>query len=120
MTLALAHETAPAFNTGFYAAAATIIPVLFLALTLQGTAYQQLKALKAETAPYFAGVVIGAGLAGEILAIVALYRQAVWYETASGVLIATIILMAAVAAAAFLVLVTPDGKADLPSHRRPL
>jgi hypothetical protein len=39
----LGHAAAPAppaFNGLFYATAATIIPVLFLALAVQGTAYQ--------------------------------------------------------------------------------
>jgi hypothetical protein len=41
MVLALAHsQAAPAFNGLFYATAATIIPVLFLALAVQGTIYQ--------------------------------------------------------------------------------
>ena len=42
MTLALAHHAAPAFNTAFYAAAAGVIPVLFLALILQTTVYDDL------------------------------------------------------------------------------
>jgi hypothetical protein len=46
----LAHGTsaaAPAFNTAFYATAATIIPVLFLAIAVQGSLYSDL--LKAST-----------------------------------------------------------------------
>jgi heme O synthase-like polyprenyltransferase len=41
MTLVLA---APAFNGLFYATAATIIPVLFLALAVQGATYRDLMA----------------------------------------------------------------------------
>jgi hypothetical protein len=41
-SLALAHHAAPAFNADFYTVAATIIPVLFLALVVQGPAYEQL------------------------------------------------------------------------------
>jgi hypothetical protein len=46
----MAHWTsaaAPAFNTAFYATAATIIPVLFLAIAVQGSLYGDL--LKAST-----------------------------------------------------------------------
>jgi hypothetical protein len=46
----LAHGTSaapPAFNTAFYATAATIIPVLFLAIAVQGSLYGDL--LKAST-----------------------------------------------------------------------
>ena len=43
MTLALAHgHAAPPFNADFYTAAATIIPVLYLALAIQGPAYDAL------------------------------------------------------------------------------
>lgn len=43
MTLALAHSNAaPPFNGLFYATVATVIPVLFLAIALQGGTYRQL------------------------------------------------------------------------------
>jgi hypothetical protein len=105
----------PAFNTDFYATAAAVIPVLLLAVTLQSRAYQQLSSLKVKATPYLAGVVIGVGGAGEILAIVALYRQAAWYDTPSYVLTATIILVVAVSAAAFLAFVMPDSSAESPA-----
>lgn len=43
MTLALLahHAASPAFNGLFYATAATVIPVLFLAIAVQGLAFQQ-------------------------------------------------------------------------------
>lgn len=43
-TLALLahHAAAPAFNTAFYATAATVIPVLFLAIAVQGRGYDAL------------------------------------------------------------------------------
>jgi hypothetical protein len=37
-----AHTAAPAFNGLFYATAATVIPVLFLALAVQGRGYKHL------------------------------------------------------------------------------
>jgi hypothetical protein len=37
-----AHAATPAFNGLFYATVATIIPVLYLAVAIQGTAYQNL------------------------------------------------------------------------------
>ena len=41
--LALAHaHAAPGFNADFYSVAATVIPVLFLAIAVQGTTYQDL------------------------------------------------------------------------------
>jgi hypothetical protein len=43
MTLALAHSSAaPAFNATFYATMAGVIPVLFLAIAVQGNAYQDM------------------------------------------------------------------------------
>src|SRR5258708_6016603 len=43
MPLALAHgQPAPPFNADFYSVAATVIPVLFLAVAVQGHAYQDL------------------------------------------------------------------------------
>lgn len=42
MTLALAHgHAAPPFNTAFYSTAALLMPVLFLAIAVQGNAFQQ-------------------------------------------------------------------------------
>lgn len=37
-----ARAAALAFNTAFYATAATIIPVLFLAIAVQGRAFQEM------------------------------------------------------------------------------
>lgn len=41
-SIALAHGAAPAFNADFYTVAATVIPVLFLALAVQGSVYGDL------------------------------------------------------------------------------
>lgn len=39
----LAHQASPpAFNSAFYATAATVIPVLFLAIAVQGRSYENL------------------------------------------------------------------------------
>jgi hypothetical protein len=66
VTLALAAHAASqkpaAFNGLFYATAATVIPVLFLALTIQGRAFRQLRALQFKATPYIAGIVLAAGL----------------------------------------------------------
>jgi hypothetical protein len=42
MTLALTAAAVPSFNGLFYATAATVIPVLFLAIAVQGSRYQDL------------------------------------------------------------------------------
>jgi hypothetical protein len=50
-TLALAHvQSTTHFNAAFYSTAATVIPVLFLAVAVQGSTYQDL--LKAAGAMY--------------------------------------------------------------------
>jgi heme A synthase len=67
MILALAHShLAPAFDAGlFFATMATIIPVLFLAIAVQGTLYQGLMkaagraAEKTQTAKAFALLILG-------------------------------------------------------------
>jgi hypothetical protein len=84
----------PAFNETFYSVAATIIPVLFLALAVQGPFLDELLSLAdrprarssrparalastyAADAPWRVGVfVVIFSTVGEILAIVALYQQ---------------------------------------------
>jgi len=42
MLLATAHATRPTFNADFYVAGATVIPVLFLAIAVQGPVLDQL------------------------------------------------------------------------------
>jgi hypothetical protein len=98
MTLAsLAHEAtkaAPAFNGLFYATAATIIPVLFLAVAVQGRTYESLlttlsklqKRLERPGDPDNSGLywqvinglaffIILFGTLGEIYAVLSLYWQ---------------------------------------------
>jgi hypothetical protein len=111
---ALAHmaaQTPPAFNGLFYATVATIIPVLFLALAVQGRMYGDLmtashRALERFLAPgmslrqglaYFiwlltmciAGAIVLIAAFGEIAALLALYNQ----RQVSGVLPTTIALV---------------------------
>ena len=103
-SLALAAHAAaaqPGFNRDFYAAAATIIPVLFLAVTIQGRAFEQLSALNQKVLPWFAAIVFGSGCIGELYAITALYRQAASTRTSETVLGATIILIVAVTLAGY-------------------
>lgn len=100
MMVALAHShVAAAFNVAFYSVAATVIPVLFVAIAVQGALYEkvlkssggllqramadipgagsrQLAAVTAVgTAVSVAVLVIAFGVAGEITAITALARQ---------------------------------------------
>jgi len=49
-----AHTAAPGFNTAFYATTATVIPVLFLAIAVQGRTYEDL--LKAAGDTYERGL----------------------------------------------------------------
>jgi hypothetical protein len=42
MSIAVAHHAAPAFDADFYTVAATVIPVLFLAIAIQGRIFENL------------------------------------------------------------------------------
>jgi hypothetical protein len=101
LTSLVDHAAAPTFNTDFYVTAATVIPVLFLALILQTTAYDDLLKDTAETterlreryrkrtddyfmapsvlaaagAPLTALLILFAGAAGELAAINALANR---------------------------------------------
>jgi hypothetical protein len=136
----VAHHYAavtPAFNSGFYSTIATIIPVLFLAIAVQGTAYGTLVKVVAygirlyrRVMPVMSAVlkmsplmgaggsavmILGAwlalallvlvsvltlvsGLAGEIIAVIALYRQRAVAGSGAFVLGATIFLAVMTAA----------------------
>ena len=93
MILALAHgHAAPAFNGLYYATIATVIPVLFLAIAVQGTIYQDLikgatKSAASSQAqgrePHYAvfllalsALVVIYGGAGELFALMALAHRA--------------------------------------------
>jgi hypothetical protein len=134
----LAHAVAaPAFNGLFYATTATIIPVLFLALTLQGTIFD--RALRAyhsatkaaftsapgwqSTATLFAASVLRmtltlillAGVGGEALAIYALSQQQASASTQHHVLSSAIILTFATAAGPII----SNATAYAAAHRAP-
>ena len=117
----LAHAAAPPpFNGLFYATAATIIPVLFLAIAVQGSAYENLiKAMavlfrhiedsgprygkSVPWAAYFALFVVAAGIlaygiGSEIQALYALYQQQAESLTGQTVLIGVILLIIVTAA----------------------
>ncbi len=84
ITLAIAaHAATPkpvAFNSIFYTAVAGIIPVLFVALTVEGGTYKDLiKSITDATKPLaiiwrevIAGLILAAGLYGELAALAAL------------------------------------------------
>jgi hypothetical protein len=121
MTLALAAHTAtaaPAFDGTFFSTAATVIPVLFLALTLQGTLFARadsayFRAIRIALEPatgfgwkattiFFAAMllrlvlslVLLAGTWGEALAIYALYQQQATAEAKQLVIQAVMVLIA--------------------------
>jgi hypothetical protein len=116
-----ANTAAPPFNGLFYATAATIIPVLFLAIAVQGRGYQNLINALADidrrrtssprgdwkpiplTAASFvlfsaAALIVVYGVASEIFAIYALYQQQARSSTGQTVLTGLIILTIATAA----------------------
>jgi hypothetical protein len=103
----------------FYATVATIVPVLFIALAVQGTAYQHmLRTAITAAQDYVSGeapwgraqrsvpallqltgiVILIAGFAGELFAVLALYDGSDNSANRLIVLVATIILLLAVAA----------------------
>jgi hypothetical protein len=124
MTVAsLAHwagTPAPAFNATFYSTVATVIPVLFLAIAVQGRGYEDL--LKAFTSAYrrwmtpgswlralpTAVILIGAsmlafvilvfGALGEVLAVYALYQQQAVSSTTLSVFLAVMFMVLMTAA----------------------
>lgn len=97
----LAHTTPPAFNGLFFATAATIVPILFLALAIQGrffeelltrytanirrvmknlqttksTLYTIIAPITASAPLVIAALILVAGASAEIIAIDVLYRQ---------------------------------------------
>jgi hypothetical protein len=120
LALAAAHTAAPAFNRDFYTTAATVIPVLYIALAVQGHAGASLnnaaarfwdrkpakltglttliKVTGTAALAFTAAAILVGGAVAEMLAIVNLYFGS--QTTASGpfVLWLTILLVAAAAA----------------------
>jgi hypothetical protein len=100
------------FNADFYVTCATVIPVLFLATAVQGQTFVVLllqrsgrrTARRRELVTLqflrlrIAGIVI-AGVVGEPIALLALYRESEWPWQRPVVLVATLGLLVAVAAA---------------------
>jgi hypothetical protein len=123
----LSHQTTPTvFNTDFYVTAATVIPVLFLALAVQGPALQNLLdgARAAEMRFYervwkgdyrsswglsattvivlygghiIAGLILLLGVTGEITAIIALYVRHPVENGVTGTILTMAFLVVAVA-----------------------
>jgi hypothetical protein len=129
---------APAFNGLFYATTATIIPVLYLAIALQGSTYQDLlRAIKpavrrqiendrSSQVPALLALlaipilIIGFGAFGETYSLIALYTRSANANLAPVVLEAAIFLILAAAAGPLVALwnIGPDkpetGKTDTP------
>jgi hypothetical protein len=117
---ALTHAApAPAFNGLFYATAATIIPVLFVALAVQGRGYENLMKTfdtmdersdhdisRTQAAAFvatgvlvtIATLILASAVLSEILAVYALYQQQARSTTGWTILISVILLTIATAA----------------------
>lgn len=128
-----AHTAAPPFNGLFFATAATVIPVLFLAIAVQGRGYEELLNLFAAvsrrrhagamlyqrfaaTAAGSALLIIAYGLVtlgagSEITAVYVLYRQQAGTAAAYAVLIGVIGMIIATAAGPALAFVRSYSKA---------
>ena len=102
---------AKSFDPNFYVTCATVIPVLFLAVAVQGRTYESVleSALKAAQSPAksetrarllqaVAFAIWLAGVFGEGTSLVVLYRQAAWPNDRWLVLGATMILVVAASA----------------------
>jgi len=122
-----ADAAAPPFNSTFYLAAATIIPILFLAFAVQGPAYQNLMQNYATlgerietiertettgrlpsrrwwgttlTVALLTAVILAIpvlGVMGEIAALYALYNQQIWAGGGQVVFLGVILLLLATA-----------------------
>ncbi len=129
----LAHTAVTqAFNGLFYATVAGVIPVLYLAIAVQGTVYQDIvrisqafyRAAKKKTAPLaflaallaaVAAAILIAGGWGEGLAIYALYQEHDQASTRHKVLLSAFLLIIAVAAPPLIALIRA---APRPAARR--
>jgi hypothetical protein len=106
------HMHKDAFNADFFVAAATVIPVLFLALTLQGNTYEEIltywqKKVK-ETAENnrklaniinwliytTAGFVLACGFIGEVYAMISLYYERSSSDRKQFVIFSVVLLLA--------------------------
>jgi hypothetical protein len=139
-SLAAAHHSAPAFNADFYTVTATVIPVLFVALAVQGPFLNELRSLadrmKARPSPpgraarAFSGYVADApwrvaafivlyATSGEILAIIALYQRHNSEYAGSLILTSTIFLVFATAMGPAAALFAPLQAASRDSDSNP-
>jgi hypothetical protein len=80
----VASPATPAFNSSFYTTAATVIPVLFLAIAVQGRMYDDLlkayvnagrRLIRPTAAALLAMLILFFGIIGESQALFILYRQ---------------------------------------------
>jgi hypothetical protein len=124
---AVAHAApaAPAFNRDFYVTAATVIPVLFLAIAVQGRGYQTLLDVIITLGQWvrrgpgalherlsvlavaimliaIAAAILLFGAGGEISAVYALYQQQAKGSTGAAVLVSMIVMIILTAVAPFL------------------
>jgi hypothetical protein len=115
-----ASHAAPAFNGLFYATVATVIPVLFLALAVQGSTYRELvKSSQAGhlLAKWAAAGILLYGTMGEIWALLSLSAQRA--RGASGfVLLSVIFLVLATAAGPFVAYVRAERAEALAARER--
>jgi hypothetical protein len=127
------------FPSDFYVTCATVIPVLFLAVAVQGRAYEAMLRVVAENSRrspgswggllrdtatsmffiWFAWLIVLAGAFGEFYALLALYRESEFHlfrlESRATVFAATLILVVAVAAGPLLAyLNSARGRVALP------
>ena len=102
------------FPADFYVTCATVIPVLFLALVVQGGPYEAILSTARSTAQrlprrnrdyvivtilsYWAYITLGSGCLGELFAVWALYTRSEWRAQRTLVALATLILLLAVVA----------------------
>lgn len=92
------------FNPDFYVTCATVIPVLYLALVVQGSTYQAMlrravhaahtRSRRAALRPLGAYLVVAAGALGEVFALVALFMGSDTESMRVSVLIMTLIMVA--------------------------
>lgn len=109
----LAHSAAaPAGNSTFLTVAATIVPVLLLAVTIQGRTYQEMLALKISPAAAWllTASVLSVGCLGEITALITLYTGTPATAPALIVLIVTVLLTLAIAGAALVMFMTAENQ----------
>lgn len=99
-----ATRTAASGGSAFLATAALLIPVLLLAVTIQGGTIQQMRAVKIQplTAWFIISLVVLIGCAGEITAVITLYTGTASTPPALTVLVITIVLILVILAAAVL------------------